>query len=96
MTRLAKSDQLIFGQSLKAHRDHLEEQVAARTVELTSSNAQLQSEIAERARAEAEIARRNAELAAQNAISATISQSLDLEVILNAALDRALAVLGME
>ena len=32
----------------------------------------------------------------QNAISATISQSLDLEVILNAALDRALAVLGME
>ncbi len=83
-------------EALKSYRDHLEELVTSRTAELTTTNAQLQSEIVERARAEAEIARRNAELAAQNAISATISQSLDLEVILNAALDRALAVLGME
>ena len=44
----------------------------------------------------AEIAQRNAELAAQNAIAATISQSLDLTTILNAALERALDVLGMK
>jgi signal transduction histidine kinase len=82
--------------ALRAYRDHLEELVTERTAELTSTNEQLQSEIKEREQAEAETARRNAELAAQNAIAATISQSLDLRTILEAALERALAVLGME
>lgn len=53
-------------------------------------------DITERKRFEQEITQRNAELAAQNAIVATISQSLDLDTVLHAALDRALAVLGME
>ncbi len=53
-------------------------------------------DITARKRAEEEIARRNAELAAQTAIAATISQSLDLDRLLNAALDQALAVLGMD
>jgi PAS domain S-box-containing protein len=53
-------------------------------------------DITARKRADEEIARRNAALAAQAAIAATISQSLDLDRILNAALDRALAVLGMD
>jgi signal transduction histidine kinase len=53
-------------------------------------------DITARKRADEEIARRNAELAAQAAIAATISQSLDLDQILNAALDRALAVLDMD
>ncbi|MGD9146594.1 MAG: GAF domain-containing protein [Anaerolineae bacterium] len=82
--------------ALRAYRDHLEELVTERTTELTSANQQLQSEIKERKQAQAETARRNAELAAQNAIAATISQSLDLPTILDAALERALAVLGME
>jgi signal transduction histidine kinase len=82
--------------ALRAYRDRLEELVTERTTELTSANEQLQSEIKERKQAQAETAMRNAELAAQNAIAATISQSLDLHTILDAALERALAVLGME
>ncbi|HSR35476.1 MAG TPA: GAF domain-containing protein, partial [Anaerolineae bacterium] len=81
---------------LRAYRDHLEELVADRTTELTDANEQLQREIKERRQAQAETARRNAELAAQNAIAATISRSLDLDTILGAALDTALAVLEME
>ncbi|NIV37667.1 MAG: GAF domain-containing protein [Anaerolineae bacterium] len=83
-------------EALKSYRDHLEELVASRTAELTSANEQLQWEIGERLQAEAEISQRNAELAAQNAIAATISQSLDQDMILSAALDRTLAVLEME
>jgi signal transduction histidine kinase len=51
--------------------------------------------LAGRQRAEVEIAQRNSELAAQNAIAATISQTLDLDRILNTALDMVLAVLEM-
>jgi signal transduction histidine kinase len=81
---------------LKAYRDHLEELVDQRTTELTDTNQQLEREVAERKETEAEIARRNSELAAQNAIAATISQSLELDVILTTALERALKVLDME
>lgn len=81
---------------LKAYRDHLEDLVDQRTTELTDTNRQLEREVAERKQAETEIARRNSELAAQNAIAATISQSLDLDVILTTALERALKVLDME
>jgi PAS domain S-box-containing protein len=45
---------------------------------------------------QAETARRNAELAAQNVIAAAISQSLDLDTLLNAALDEVLKAWGME
>jgi signal transduction histidine kinase len=81
---------------LRSYRDHLKDLVAARTAELRKANEKLQQENRERVQAEREIARRNAELAAQNAVAATISQSLNLDTILNAALERALAVLGME
>jgi PAS domain S-box-containing protein len=45
---------------------------------------------------QAETGRRNAALAAQNAIAATISQSLDLDTVLNAAMDKAMAVMQAE
>lgn len=50
----------------------------------------------ERKRAEEEVKRRNEELAALNAIATTVSQSLDLEQILDAALEKTLAVLNIE
>ena len=83
-------------ESLQAYRDHLEELVEARTTELTNANEQLQVEIAERQQAEAKIAQRNVELAAQNAIAATISRSLELDTVLNTAMDTVLAVLEMD
>ena len=83
-------------EALAAYRDQLESLVDDRTAELTRANEQLQREVNERQQAEAAIARRNTELAAQNAIAATISQSLDLDTILNTALDTVLAVLEME
>ncbi len=52
-------------------------------------------DITERKRAEYEITRRNAELAAQYAIAANISQTLDLDVMLDAVLDTLLPVLDM-
>jgi len=82
--------------SLEAYRNHLEELVEDRTTELTLANEQLQVEIGEREQAEAKIAQRNTELAAQNAIAATISRSLDLDTILNTAMDTVLAVLEMD
>ncbi len=53
---------------------------------------QAQWEIAERKRAEEELRRRNEDLTALNAIAATIGQSLDLDHILNATLDKVLEV----
>ncbi len=82
--------------ALEAYRNHLEELVEERTTELTSTNEQLQVQIAEREQAEAKIAQRNTELAAQNAIAATISRSLELDTILNTAMDTVLAVLEMD
>jgi signal transduction histidine kinase len=83
-------------EALNAYRDHLEELVEDRTTELTNANEQLQVEVAEREQAEAKIAQRNTELAAQNAIAATISRSLELDTILNTAMDTVLAVLEMD
>lgn len=83
-------------QELDAYREHLEELVKERTTELTVANEQLHQEITERERAEAEIAQRNAELAAQNAMAATTSQSLDLDTLLDTALDTVMAVLEMD
>lgn len=53
-------------------------------------------DITDRKRDEAELAQRNARLAAQNAVAATLSRSLDLDMILNTALDTVLPVLGMD
>ncbi len=50
----------------------------------------------ENARLYAEVQRRADHLAALNSVSATVSQSLDLETTLNMALDEALAVVGFE
>ena len=82
--------------ALAAYREHLEELVEDRTSELTRTNERLQSEVVERQQAEASVVRRNTELAAQNAIAATISRSLDLDTILNTAMDTVLAVLDMD
>ena len=53
-------------------------------------------DITERKRAEEQTMQRNRELAAINAIAQTVSQSLDLEETLNAALDRTLEILDIE
>ncbi len=50
----------------------------------------------ENARLYAEVQRRADHLAALNSVSATVSQSLDLETTLNTALDKALDVVGFE
>ncbi|RPI51079.1 MAG: GAF domain-containing protein, partial [Chloroflexi bacterium] len=83
-------------QSLAAYREHLEEIVEERTTELTRANEQLQVEIREREQAEMDIGRRNAELAAQNSIAATVSGSLDLETILETALETVIPALEMD
>jgi len=53
-------------------------------------------DITERKRAEDEIKRRNEELATLNAIAATVSSSLNLQEILDRALDKMLEVAGVE
>ncbi|HSJ58983.1 MAG TPA: GAF domain-containing protein [Anaerolineae bacterium] len=82
--------------ALAAYRDHLADLVTARTNALSQTNEQLQAEVAERKAAEESIIQRNAELAAQNAIAATVSRSLDLDLLLDTALDTALPVLDMD
>jgi signal transduction histidine kinase/DNA-binding response OmpR family regulator len=57
---------------------------------------QAQWEIARRKQAEEELRQRNEELMALNAIATTIGQSLDLDHILNATLDKALEVIEMD
>ncbi|MEW6286164.1 MAG: GAF domain-containing protein [Chloroflexota bacterium] len=53
-------------------------------------------DISERKQAEIEITRRNANLAAQNAIASALSRSLDLEIILNTALEAVLSIVNMD
>jgi two-component system cell cycle sensor histidine kinase/response regulator CckA len=56
----------------------------------------INTDISERKRAEDAIQRRNQELAALNSIAAVVSQSLDLDEILNAGLDKMLELLGQD
>ncbi len=65
--------------TLRQQRQQLEQQVAERTIALTTANEQLQQEITERVRVEEEIKRRNKELEALNAIANVASRSLHLE-----------------
>ncbi|MGD8237223.1 MAG: response regulator, partial [Armatimonadota bacterium] len=51
-------------QRLQQHRDHLEQQVAARTAELQKTNVDLESEVAERRRTERALRREHAKLSA--------------------------------
>ncbi|MGD8791036.1 MAG: GAF domain-containing protein [Anaerolineae bacterium] len=83
-------------EALAEYRNHLEDLVGERTTELSRANERLRDEITERRQAEMSIVQRNTELAAQNTIAATLSRSLDLETLLNTALDTVLAVLEME
>lgn len=59
---------------------------------LAKANKGLQHEIIERKRAEEDIRQRNRELATLNATAAMVSQSLNLDEILNAALDKVLGL----
>ena len=83
-------------QELEAYRNQLENLVEDRTAELTSLNTQLKLEVTERQLAQKELRQRNASLAALNAISGTISKSMELETILDTALEMAISVLDME
>jgi signal transduction histidine kinase len=91
-----QNEQLRVEAALRSYRDHLEDLVQERTNEIKRANDQLQEEIGERRRTQADLIRRNAELAAQNAIAATISHSLDLDTILESALERTLELTGMQ
>lgn len=53
-------------------------------------------DISERKQTEAEIAQRNANLAAQNTIAAVLSRSIDLDIVLDTALDAVLSIVEME
>lgn len=83
-------------EALRAYRRRLEELVRNRTAELRAANQQLHTEIEERVLVEAQVARRNTELTAQIAIADTLSQSLDLNVILHSVLERTLSLMRMD
>jgi signal transduction histidine kinase/DNA-binding response OmpR family regulator/HAMP domain-containing protein len=74
--------------------EHLEEQVAERTVALSRANEQLQQEIVERARVEEDLRRQNEYLAALHATMAEISAELELSRLLQAIVERAVVLLG--
>ncbi len=61
-----------------------------------SKIAVLSRDIDERKRAEEEIKRHNRELAALNAVAATVNSSLELEEVLNRALDKVLEMMELE
>jgi len=82
--------------ALRKVHDELELRVQARTAELMTANLALQAEIAERKRAEAVIQRRSEDLAALNMIATTLGQSIGLDQILHATLDRAVKVLELD
>jgi len=71
-------------------------QWAAIAIENARLFEQAQWEIAERKRAEEALRRRNEELMALNAIATTLGQSLDLDHILRATLDKVLEVIEMD
>ncbi|MCX7707373.1 MAG: PAS domain-containing protein, partial [Anaerolineae bacterium] len=83
-------------EALQRAHDELEMRVQERTAELLSANQALQAEIAERRRAEEEIQRRNQDLAALNMIATTINQSIGLDQILKATLDRVMQVVDID
>lgn len=68
--------------ALRQAYDDLERRVEERTSELSAANALLTEQIGERQRAGRVLRERNRELAALNTITAAISRSLDLEVVL--------------
>jgi PAS domain S-box-containing protein len=69
-------------QALRQAYDLLEQRVVERTSELSTTNATLTEQVIERQRAEKILRSRNRQLAALNAITAAISRSLDLEIVL--------------
>ena len=69
-------------EELKRYREHLEELVAERAVELTQVNAQLLAEIAERERAEEALKRRMEQLSALGQTSQAVTSSLKLDQVL--------------
>jgi diguanylate cyclase (GGDEF)-like protein/PAS domain S-box-containing protein len=75
-------------EELKKHKEHLEELVKGRTVELTRANTELQQEITERRRAEETLRSLHAELQAKkdslellNTIADRVYGSLDLQTV---------------
>ena len=72
------------------------EQFIDEWVELRQRIVELEAADTERKRAEEEISQRNHELAALNAIATVMSQSLNLNEILNAALDNVLKLMRLD
>jgi len=79
-----------FGQTITAQTGDEIEELA---VQFNTMSAQLQGSYAN---LEQKVADRTQELSTLNAIAATVSQSLDLDTVLNLALDKTLQALGIE
>ena len=77
-------------------QDKTKEQLVNELVELRQRVTELEAADSEHKRAEEEIERRNRELAALNAIATVVSQSLNLDEILNTALDKVLELLHLD
>lgn len=87
---------LAANQQLNKARVDLKKTVQERTMELENANWVLQGQIAQRQRAEEQLRQRNRELTALNEIAQTISQSIDLDEILDNALNKTLEILSIE
>ncbi len=81
--------------TLRQHREHLEDLVEARTQELALANADLRQQIEERKRVEETLHRRNRELAWLNQVSQEFNATLDLDAVLLTVLQEVRHLLGV-